>query len=131
MQSTQKDLSRRDLQTGALGEKIAASYLEKQGYRILKRNYRNVFGEIDIVALEGKTLVFVEVKTRLSKQFGPPQSAVDPRKQGKITRVALAYLKNNKIAQVQCRFDVIAIHKYRGRFEVELIRNAFDGVESS
>lgn len=112
--------------TGAEGEKIAAGFLVKQGYRILQRNYRTVLGEIDIVAREGNTLVFVEVKARSGIQFGPPQVAVDLRKQAKMSRVALAYLKDKRIDPCDCRFDVIAIVKGSGGVQVELFRNAFE-----
>ncbi|MFQ5597111.1 MAG: YraN family protein [Nitrospiria bacterium] len=102
----------------------------KQGYRIITRNYRTSLGEIDIIAQEGDTLAFIEVKTRLGTHFGPPQVAVDIRKQEKISRVALAYLKQYRIASRSCRFDVVAILKKHKDFQVDLIRNAFDGVAS-
>lgn len=112
--------------TGAEGEEIAAGFLIKKGYRIIQRNYRNVLGEIDIVARDGNTLVFVEVKARSGMQFGSPQGAVDLRKQAKMSRVALAYLKDKRIGPCDCRFDVIAIVKGSGGTEVELFRNAFE-----
>ena len=135
MQAAQKDLSRRNQLTGAKGEEIAAKFLLKKGYRILDRNYRTPLGEIDIIAREGETLVFVEVKTRSSAQFGPPQLAVNHRKQVKMTHVALTYLSHRKITHSPCRFDVVAIRNHwkgagNGREpEIELIRNAFEPVE--
>ncbi len=114
-------------QSGAEGEAFAADYLVKNGYRILERNYRTALGEIDIIARDGKTLVFIEVKARSSTRFGVPQLAVDHRKQLKITRVALAYLSRKKSMTCLCRFDVLALRKDQNGFEAELIQNAFDG----
>lgn len=131
MPFTQKKLSRCDLLTGPVGEEIAAEYLIKQGYRIVERNYRTPIGEVDIIALDGKTLVFVEVKSRSGPGFGLPQFAVDFRKQSKISYVALAYLRNKKISNQSCRFDVVAILKKENGFKVDLIRNAFDGVKGT
>jgi len=113
--------------SGAEGEAFAADYLVKNGYRILERNYRTSLGEIDIIARDGETLVFIEVKARSNARFGPPQLSVDHRKQLKITRVALAYLSQKKGPPDLCRFDVLALRKAQGGFDVELIRNAFDG----
>lgn len=76
--------------SGSEGESFAADYLIKNGYRILERNFRTPLGEIDIIARDGETLVFIEVKARSNARFGPPQLAVDHRKQVKISRVALA-----------------------------------------
>jgi putative endonuclease len=112
--------------TGAEGEDIAAAFLVKKGYRILERNYRNSLGEIDMIAIDGQTLVFVEVKARSGDQFGPPQSAVDLRKQTKMSRVALAYLSQKKIDSGACRFDVVGVLKGPKGSQVELFKNAFD-----
>jgi len=113
--------------SGAEGEAFAADYLIKNGYRILEQNYRTSLGEIDIIARDGETLVFIEVKARSSARFGAPQLAVDHRKQVKISRVALAYLSRKKGPPGLCRFDVLALRKDRSGFKAELIRNAFDG----
>jgi len=126
MSSAQKDISRRHLLTGAAGEDVAVSYLQKAGYRILQRNYRTRIGEIDVIAREGDTLVFVEVKTRSGRGFGLPQAAVDYKKQSKITRVALTYLSQKKEMEMHCRFDIVAVWKQIAGFQVELIRNAFE-----
>ena len=115
--------------TGAEGEAIAAAFLLKQGYRILERNYRTPLGEIDMIAKDGETLVFIEVKARSVVQFGAPQSAVDLRKQAKMSRVALAYLSRKKIDSSDCRFDVIGVLKGPGGPQVELFQNAFDVTE--
>lgn len=110
---------------GTEGEDRAAKYLSRQGYRILERNYRTQSGEIDLIALDKDTLVFVEVKTRTSQAFGAPELAVNPRKQRRMVKAALGYLKYKKLHQMPCRFDVVAISKDRDH-ELELIRNAFE-----
>lgn len=95
--------------TGDNGEEIAYKYLKKKRYKILERNYRNPVGEIDIVAKYRGMIVFVEVKTRTSDYFGLPREAVDEYKQDKIRRVALGYLKHNRLMNELTRFDVIEI----------------------
>jgi len=117
--------------TGREGEEIAVEYLIGKGYRILVRNYRTVLGEIDIIAREGNTLVFIEVKARSGEQFGAPQDAVDPKKQVKVSRVALAYLKHKKVVSCACRFDVVAVLKSTGKVKVTLIQNAFELLETT
>ncbi len=126
MSSSQENISRSHLLTGSEGEEVAVRFLIKQGYKIITRNFRTRLGEVDIVAREEKTLVFVEVKTRTGKQFGSPLFAVDQRKQAKITRVALLYLSNKKLNACPCRFDVVAIQKHFGSYQVRLVRNAFE-----
>lgn len=91
---------------GNFGEEKASEYLEKQGISVLKRNYYSRVGEIDIIAKDGSTIVFVEVKTRLSKVYGTPAEFVDFRKQEKIIQTALYYLGNDDI---DMRFDVIEV----------------------
>jgi len=116
---------------GSYGEEIAASYLKKQGYRILEQNYRKRYGEIDIIAEDGEDIVFVEVKTRKSDLFGSPFEAVDTRKQHRMSRVALAYLHSRKMSDRSARFDVVAVMVRAGMsLSVEVIRNAFEvGIE--
>ena len=97
----------------------------KQGYRIIERNYRTRSGEIDLIALHDGAVVFVEVKTRTSGAFGAPELAVNPRKQQRMVKAALAYIKYKKLHQVPCRFDVVAITSAAEQ-EVEHILNAFE-----
>ena len=111
---------------GEKGESIAARYLKKNGYQILEQNYRNQLGEIDIIALEKKTLVFVEVKSRKSIHYGSPKWAVTPRKQRKISMVALAYLKSTGQAHASARFDVVTVMANRDAPQIEIIKNAFE-----
>ena len=95
---------------GVKGEVLAKNYLLKHGYEIIEINYKNKIGEIDIIAKQGKTLVFVEVKARSSKSFGLPREAVNIYKQRKIRQVATAYLiKNNLYEKCNIRFDVIDV----------------------
>ncbi len=110
---------------GREGEDLAARFLTKQGYRLLERNYRTRSGEIDLIALHDGAVVFVEVKTRTSDAFGAPELAVTSRKQQRMIKAALAYIKYKKLHQVPCRFDVVAITTAAEQ-EVELIRNAFE-----
>ncbi len=113
-------------QVGRTGEDLAFKLLKKKGYRILERNYKSPLGEIDIIAREGKTLVFVEVKTRSTADFGTAKWAVDPRKQRKVSMVALDYLKRNSLLEQPARFDVVAIDLDQEREKIELFQNAFD-----
>lgn len=111
---------------GELGEEIAVRRLQREGMRILETNYRyGKMGEIDVVALDGATLVFCEVKLRRTDRYGPPQAAVTAAKQRKIRRLAEAYLLQRNIRQHACRFDVVAISMQGNRTEVDYIRNAF------
>ena len=113
------------IQTGKEGEKIAAAYLKKNGYRIIEKNYRCVLGEIDIIAREKGALVFVEVKTRKSAELGYPEQAVGINKQKKMSQLALWYLQK-KNADTGARFDVVAITISTSGNEIKLIKNAFD-----
>ncbi len=110
---------------GREGEDRAAQYLSRRGYKILERNYRTATGEIDLIALHEGAVVFVEVKTRTSSAFGAPELAVTPRKQMRMIRTALGYIKRKRIHQVPCRFDVVAINTANEQ-EIELIQNAFE-----
>lgn len=99
-------------------------YLQRQGIEILEQNYRRGGGEIDIVARDGKVLVFVEVKTATTDHFGPPEGWVDPRKQRQVAKIATAYLQAHRMADVDCRFDVVTIDAAQGN-QINHIRNAF------
>jgi putative endonuclease len=113
-------------QFGKKSEDMAAKYLKKNGYKILQQNYRTKLGEIDIIAKDRDTIVFVEVKSRRSLQFGNPKWAVTPKKQRKISMVALYYLKSTKLSHVRARFDVVCIHRMNDKNEIEIIKNAFE-----
>lgn len=94
---------------GKTGEDRAERFLKDRGYRILHRNYRCPLGEIDIVARDGNTLVFVEVKTRSTSRFGTPVESVDERKRNRLRRLALYYIKNNFRTEPPVRFDIIGV----------------------
>jgi putative endonuclease len=110
---------------GKTGEALAVDFLKKRGLRIVDKNYRCPLGEIDIVAMDGPILVFVEVKTRSSCRFGVPQEAVDYRKQIKLRQLANFYLKHRHLHDTKCRFDVVAILILDQTFKIEQIKNAF------
>jgi putative endonuclease len=97
--------------TGKLGEDIATTQLWQQGYAILARRYRTRYGEIDIVAQDGATLVFVEVKARRSDRFGAAAESVTPWKQRRLAAMALDYLAWVGRLDAPCRFDVVAIDR--------------------
>jgi len=94
---------------GRRGEALAESYLKRKGYKILDRNWEGKSGEIDIVAQDGDTIVFVEVKTRSSESFGSPKEGVDGRKRKHMSSVANEYRKKKKKEDKPARFDVVAV----------------------
>ena len=112
---------------GERGEAIAAAYLRVLKFSIVERNFRCKAGEVDIIAKDGKTLVFVEVKARRSLAFGPPQMAVTPVKQRQISKAALTWLAKHRLQDAGARFDVIAIllrdHEVP---QIEHFKDAFD-----
>jgi putative endonuclease len=112
--------------TGKLGEDIATTQLWHQGYAILARRYRTRFGEIDIVAQDGGTVVFVEVKARRSDRFGSAAQSVTPWKQRRIAAMALDYLACVGRLEDPCRFDVVAIDGIgSGDVSIRHIKEAF------
>ncbi len=113
---------------GDRGERAAVRFLKQLGYRIIAKQYRNSYGEVDIIAQDGKVVVFVEVKTRTSTNDGQPFEAVDVRKQEKITRVALAWLKQYGRLEQPARFDVVSIlwPDDKGEPQIQHFRNAFE-----
>jgi putative endonuclease len=112
---------------GKKGEDLAAAYLkERQGYKILHRNYRCVLGEMDIIAKDQDVLSFVEVKTRGSAKFGIPQESVNKRKQHQLSKVALEFINRYKVHHAKARFDVVAVYLLPDDERVELIKDAFE-----
>jgi putative endonuclease len=111
---------------GKSGEDLACRELERRGYAILARRYRRRRGEIDIIARDGATLVFVEVKARDSHEFGEASEAVTALKQRRMTELALDYIMRNRLTDCPCRFDVVSIHFDAGAPVLELFQNAFD-----
>jgi len=116
---------RRRISLGRRGEQIAARHLKRRGYQIVARNYRGGGAEVDLVAVEDETLVFVEVKTRNGTNFGTPAEAVDPRKQERIRRAARSYAARGHMDAIEQRFDVVAITRVGRDRRLELIKDAF------
>jgi putative endonuclease len=115
---------------GRRGEDAAARYLRRLGYKILARGSRLRPGELDLVAADGRTIVFIEVKTRTSQDAGHPAEAVDMDKQRRLTRLAVTFLKRHGLLEYPARFDVVAVTwPTNGRRpQIEHFPNAFDAV---
>ncbi|HSE83754.1 MAG TPA: YraN family protein [Thermodesulfobacteriota bacterium] len=109
---------------GQKGEKIACRALKKQGYRIIKKNFRCRQGEIDIIAEDSATLCFIEVKSRYSQNFGLPEESVTKRKQGKLYAVAAIYLERVKTKPQDMRFDIVSVDLKNESARV--LKNAFE-----
>ncbi|RLB11545.1 MAG: YraN family protein [Deltaproteobacteria bacterium] len=114
----------RHIETGRIGEEIACREIKRMGYRILERNYRSKLGEIDLIALDGDVLVFIEIKTRTSS-LEYAKEAIDRRKMKRLSMLALSYIKKKGYEHMRARFDVVAVSMKDGKYQVELIRNAF------
>lgn len=110
---------------GRQGESAAIGFLQAHGFKILETNFRTKAAEIDIIAKDHETLCFIEVKTRRSIKKGLPKESVTPSKQNKIILGASFYLKKNRLPESRIRFDVIEVFEKEGRFEFNLIKNAF------
>jgi putative endonuclease len=115
---------------GSYGEFLALQYFKAQGYLILEKNFRNKLGEIDLIVQDGKTICFVEVKTRQSLDQGQPYEAVTPWKIRKLSQMAMCYLKHKfHSLEILSRFDVISIVQDKEASpEIKHIKNAFDAV---
>ncbi len=111
---------------GAEGERAAEKFLRRQRYTIVERNYRCSSGEVDLIALDHSTVVFVEVKTRTQPGFGSPLEAVDLRKQRQVQRAAQQYLSEKRLHDRDARFDVVGVWWENGQVRCELVRDAFD-----
>ena len=111
---------------GRAGEKSAVRFLRRKRYRIVARNYRCPMGEIDIVALDGATIVFVEVKTRSDREYADPQDAVNAAKQRRLVRAAKVFLQHTRSQGRACRFDIVAVTlDGQKAYEIEHFVNAF------
>jgi putative endonuclease len=111
---------------GKLGEDLAVEELVRRGYAVVARRYRTRCGEIDIVADDRGTLVFIEVKARADAEFGTAAEAVTPWKQRRLARMARDYLTREHIVDRPCRFDVVAIMLDAQEPSIEVFQNAFD-----
>lgn len=111
---------------GRWGEQVAVQWLEQQGFRLLARNWCRCEGEIDLIAMQGTTLVFIEVKTRRSEAFGTAEESVDERKRRQLARLAQHYLDENpSLSFDECRFDVVVVDLTGNRLRLRHYPNAF------
>jgi len=110
---------------GKLGEKLAIEFLQKQGVNIIEKNYFTKFGEIDLIGIENKTIIFVEVKLRFNNSFGAPYEAVDSKKWVRLQNAAQLYLIDHNINDFDCRFDIVSIlySKDKKKFNIEWLKN--------
>lgn len=118
------DRKKRVNKRGKNGEDIAVKYLETHGYRVLDRNYTTSVGEVDIFVTDEKTLIAVEVKSRLSLEYGTPAEAVGHQKIKKISQITAQYIKQYRLFGVPVRFDVVEVYLFENT--VNHIKNAFD-----
>ena len=119
-------MTRERLKLGKFGEDLALEKIKRLGYKKIIRNYRCALGEIDLIAKDGNTLVFIEIKTRKGKSIGYAKEAVDARKRRQLSKVALAYMKSNDCCEAKARFDVVAVCIDKNKPEIEVVKNAFD-----
>lgn len=119
-------MTKERLKLGREGEDLALRKVESLGYKCIARNYRCSLGELDLVARDGDSLVFIEIKTRRGKSLDYAKEAVHERKQRQMSKVALAYMKKTGCEDARARFDVVVIHQKGLDKEIEVIRNAFD-----
>lgn len=119
----------RTVRLGLIGEDLACQELERLGYAVLARRYRRRGGEIDIIARDGDTLVFVEVKTRDGGRFGTGAEAVTQLKRRRLVGTALDYLARHRAVECPCRFDVVSVHLGERGPDIEVFQNAFSVAE--
>ena len=119
-------MSRARQTLGKTGEDLACRELERRGYAIVARRYRRRGGELDIIARDGATLVFVEVKAREGRTFGEAAEAVTRLKRRRIARLALDYVTRHRLSGCPCRFDVVSIQFDSGKPVLEVYQGAFD-----
>ncbi|MBW1901684.1 MAG: YraN family protein [Deltaproteobacteria bacterium] len=119
-------MTKERLELGQFGEELAYKKIKSLGYKKIIRNYKCPLGEVDLIANDGDTLVFVETKTRKGKSVGYAKEAVTARKRRQLSKVALFYMKSNNCCETKARFDVIAVSLKGGTPLIEVIKNAFD-----
>jgi putative endonuclease len=119
-------VTHRRVSLGKMGEDLACAELQRRGYAILARRYRRRGGELDIVARDGATVVFVEVKTRDGEAFGMGSDAVTALKRRRMTQIAIDYMMRHRLTGTACRFDVVSVRVDGDVPSVELVQNAFD-----
>jgi len=119
-------VTKESLNLGIQAEEKAKKFLEKQGYKILCRNYKTKLGEVDIIGQDQDVLCFIEVKCRSSERFGSGLEAVSATKQKQISKAALSYLKEKNLLNKKARFDVVALDTCGAQEKIELIKDAFE-----
>ncbi len=119
-------MTRERLELGKRGEELALRTLKRLGYTCIARNYRCALGEVDLIAKDGDTLVFVETKTRKGGALAYAKEAIDARKRRQLSKVALAFMKANNCCEVKSRFDVVAVSLQGEQERIEVIKNAFE-----
>jgi len=119
-------LTQERLSLGKFGEDLAFKEIKGLGYKRIIRNYRCPLGEVDLIAMDGDTLVFIEVKTRKGRSLAYAKEAVNAKKRRQLSKVALFYMKFNKLNEVRARFDVVAVSLAGSEQQVEVVRNAFE-----
>jgi len=119
-------LTRQGIELGKWGEDLAFRELKRLGYRNIIRNYRCSAGEVDMVAMDAGTLVFVEVKTRKGASVGYAKEAVTWHKRRQLSKLALTYMKDRGLSNIPARFDVVAISLEGDEAHIEIVKNAFD-----
>jgi putative endonuclease len=115
-----------NLEFGKQSEDAAVKFLKGRGYKVIRRNYKTKFSEIDIIAEDKGVICFVEVKARHSRLFGEPAEAVCAAKQRQISKAAICYLKENNSLERPARFDVISLLYIKDPPEIDLIKDAFE-----
>lgn len=120
-------MAQKRLELGRAAELVARRFLKKRGYRLLKANYSCPCGEIDIVARDGRCLVFVEVKSRRGQEYGPPEAALTVAKMGQLRKAAKGFLARYNLPEIDCRFDVVSVQwpSDAEKPTVELFKDAF------
>jgi putative endonuclease len=110
-------------ETGRFGEDLAEKFLEKNGIKILTKNYFTKYGEIDLIGFQNRTIIFIEVKLRNSTAYGEPGEAISKDKLKKISLAADIYLSLTKIEYDECRFDAVLISRQFGNYKIEWLKN--------
>lgn len=118
-------MSLKGIKLGRYCEKMAVRFLKRSGYKILERNYRSRFGEIDAIAKEGGCFVFVEIKSRSLPLFGPPYLRITKKKRQNLIKSALSYQKMHGLIDAECRIDIVSISLDKKIGRIELIKGAF------
>ena len=119
-------MTRERLDLGKFGEDLAFKKIKSLGYKGIIRNYRCPLGEVDLIARDGDTLAFIEIKTRKGMSIAYAKEAVDVRKKRQLSKVALAYMKSNDCCETKARFDVVTVNLDGGKTHIEVIKNAFE-----